>query len=225
MSSTPRLRSVYPSTPASDQKSRAQHDTTTIAPKLRYTLQPTPSDSTNISDSIIPLTIVGAPRQRLCVSAFYVALTLWRLSDYFGLSSGQEESLWLFLKWLAIDAVFLYGLPELQIPWLQWSSSTTAMLVIIHTLLNAILMFQIPVCPGIVFLKFGATLTMKQIPLSSWSVVFSKALYDRELALLERSVKPATILDNSSLILGKQIIHILPEGYVKPIKAVLAIVD
>ena len=39
-------------------------------------------------------------------------------------------------------------------------------------------------------------------------------LYDRELAVSERSVKPASILHNSSLILGKQIIHILPEGYV-----------
>lgn len=38
---------------------------------------------------------------------------------------------------------------------------------------------------------------------------------DRELSILERSVKPAEIIHNSSLILGRQIIHILPEGCVR----------
>ncbi len=58
-------------------------------------------------------------------------------------------------------------------------------------------------------------LTNVQIPLTTWFLAFTKVLYDRELAVSERSVKPASILHNSSLILGKQIIHILPEGYVE----------
>lgn len=37
-------------------------------------------------------------------------------------------------------------------------------------------------------------------------------LYDREVAISERSVKPADILHNPQLILGRQIINILPEG-------------
>ena len=41
-----------------------------------------------------------------------------------------------------------------------------------------------------------------------------KVAYDSELSISERRVKPADILHNSSLILGKQIIHILPEGCV-----------
>ena len=52
-----------------------------------------------------------------------------------------------------------------------------------------------------------------QIPLQAWLVALTRLLYDRELAVLERSVKPASVLQNASLILGKQIIHILPEGY------------
>lgn len=48
--------------------------------------------------------------------------------------------------------------------------------------------------------------------MASWIVAFTKLFYDRELAIAEISVKPANILHNSSLILGKQIIHILPEG-------------
>jgi nucleoporin POM152 len=36
--------------------------------------------------------------------------------------------------------------------------------------------------------------------------------YDRELAVSEHSVKVSSILQNHSLIMGKQIINILPEG-------------
>lgn len=50
--------------------------------------------------------------------------------------------------------------------------------------------------------------------MASWVVALTKFFYDRELAIAEISVKPANILHNSSLILGKQIIHILPEGSV-----------
>ena len=94
---------------------------------------------------MIPFTLVDAPSQRLYVALFYTALIGWRLYDYLGLVSDEAESLWMFMKWLAIDSVFLYGLPELQIPWLQWSSSMTAILVIVHTMFNAFLMFRIPV--------------------------------------------------------------------------------
>lgn len=41
-----------------------------------------------------------------------------------------------------------------------------------------------------------------------------KTFFDSELAISENSVRPATILHNSSLIMGRQIINILPEGYV-----------
>lgn len=51
-----------------------------------------------------------------------------------------------------------------------------------------------------------------QIPLEAWLVAAIRLFYDRELAVSERRVKPANVLHNASLILGKQIIHILPEG-------------
>ena len=54
-----------------------------------------------------------------------------------------------------------------------------------------------------------------QIPIEAWLGAFTKVLYDREVAIAERSVKPASILHNASLILGKQIVHILPEGFVE----------
>ena len=147
MNGTPRLRSAYPTSPGSTPKKHEQHAKTSGPPSPRPPLPPAASSQENASP-MIPFTLVDAPSQRLYVLMFYAALNIWRLSDFLGLMSEEQESLWLFMKWLLIDSIFLYGLPELQIPWLQWSSSTTAMLVILHTVLNAFLMFRIPVCPA-----------------------------------------------------------------------------
>ena len=214
MTGTPRLRSAYPSTPISSQKHTEQHGPYPGPQKLQSPLAPVNSASTYVAKPAIPFSVIDAPSQRLYVFIFYAGLSLWRISDYLGLVSDEAESFWLFLKWLAIDSIFLYGLPEFQIPWLQWSSSTTALLVILHTLLNALVMFRIPVCLTISICYKDTVLTTVQIPITTWLLTFTKAFYDRELAVSERSVKPASILHNSSLILGKQIIHILPEGSV-----------
>ena len=149
MSGTPRLRSAYPSTPESRQK-QSVHGATFTGPQVpRSPLPPATSPNANSPAPKIPSTLVDAPSQRLCVALFYVLLTIWRLYDYFGLVSDEAESLWMFMKWLLIDSAFLYGLPELEIPWLQWSSSTTTILVILHSMLNALLMFRIPVRPAL----------------------------------------------------------------------------
>ncbi|KAL9098386.1 MAG: hypothetical protein Q9163_005945 [Psora crenata] len=146
------------------------------------------------SAAAIPLNIVDAPSQRLYVSLVYIFLMLWRLYDFLSLYANDTDGFWLFTKWVGIDTAFLYGLSGLRIPWLQWSSSTFTALFFAHGLLNWVLMFRIP------------------FPLLSWLGALTKLLYDRELAVSERKVKPATLLRNSSLILGKQIINILPEG-------------
>ena len=104
------------------------------------------------------------------------------------------DSSWQFLKWTGIDAAYFVALPAFQIPWLEFSFSSTVTLWLLHAIANAFLMYRIP------------------IPVISWLVGFSKIFYDRELSISEHRVKPADILQNSSIILGKQIIHILPEG-------------
>ena len=43
-------------------------------------------------------------------------------------------------------------------------------------------------------------------------MAITKVVFDQELALSEHRVKAADILNNPSLILGRQIIHVLPEG-------------
>jgi nucleoporin POM152 len=95
---------------------------------------------------LIPLNLVDAPSQRLYVFAIYVALLGWRLYDWGNLVEDEADSLWLFIKWVATDAVvFLYGLPALRIPWLEWSNPAIMGVFLIHAVLNGMLMFRIPV--------------------------------------------------------------------------------
>jgi nucleoporin POM152 len=145
MNGTPRLRSAYPSTPTSGQQRPQQNGSFPGPQKLRSPLPSIDPLNANTPRPIIPFTVIDAPSQRLYVSMFYIALNIWRISDYLLLVSDETESLWLFMKWLAIDSTFLYGLPGFQIPWLQWSSWTTGMLLLLHAVLNGILMFRIPV--------------------------------------------------------------------------------
>ena len=55
-------------------------------------------------------------------------------------------------------------------------------------------------------------LTLRQFPWQTWILGLVKVFYDRELAISEHNVKLSSILHNSSLIMGRQIINILPEG-------------
>jgi nucleoporin POM152 len=56
------------------------------------------------------------------------------------------------------------------------------------------------------------SLTLSQFPWQTWILGFFKVFYDREVAISEHNVKISSIIHNSSLIMGKQIINILPEG-------------
>lgn len=49
------------------------------------------------------------------------------------------------MKWMLIDAVFLFGLPALRIPWLEWSTTVMLFLYMAHVLLDGMLMFRIGV--------------------------------------------------------------------------------
>ncbi|KAK4653212.1 hypothetical protein QC762_506100 [Podospora pseudocomata] len=143
---------------------------------------------------VIPLNILDAPTQRLYAVAVYAALLAWKLYDWAGVVEEDTESLWLFLKWVAIDCAFLFGLPELRIPWLELSQPFVISAFFIHAFIDWSLMFN---------LGFGW---------QGWIIGIVKMFYDRELAISEHNVKLSSIIHNHSLIMGKQIINILPEG-------------
>ncbi|KAL5361872.1 hypothetical protein BJX96DRAFT_90590 [Aspergillus floccosus] len=198
MNETPRLRSAFPQTPQTAPRSR-DFTTPTSKSRSRDAVQrksptkPPPPTAPDAPSPLIPVSLIDAPSQRLYVVAFYIALNAWRLYESYT-ASDDLDSTWLFLKWASIDGVFLFGLQALRIPWLEWAFPTTLALFLLHVAGNIFLMFQIP------------------IPLGMWFTSMIKVAYDRELSISERSVKPADIIHNASLILGKQIVHILPEG-------------
>ncbi|KAM7197176.1 hypothetical protein V8F20_006725 [Naviculisporaceae sp. PSN 640] len=145
---------------------------------------------------LIPLRILDAPTQRFYALAVYFALGAWKLYDWLQLVEEDTESFWLFLKWIAIDFSFLFGLPELRIPWLELSQPFVVALFFIHAIFDWMFMFNVG------------------LPWQAWLLGLVKVFYDRELAISEHNVKLSSILHNHSLIMGRQIINILPEGSV-----------
>ncbi|KAL5332647.1 hypothetical protein BJX70DRAFT_112434 [Aspergillus crustosus] len=195
MSDTPRLRSAFPQTP---QKTREfnispSRPKTREVPSSRALPSKTTSPTHNGHSSLIPTRIVDPPTQRSYVVAVYIFLNAWRFYEGYT-ASDDLDSTWLFLKWASIDGVFLFGLQALRIPWLEWAFPTTLALFLVHVAFNIFLMFRIP------------------IPVGVWFSGVMKLAYDRELSISGQSIKPGDIINNASLILGKQIVNILPEG-------------
>lgn len=144
MSGTPRMRSSWPSTPGSNQRSpepRNDPRKRSPLPNLPETL-PVPAPSLS---PVIPVNLVDAPSQRMYTLAIYGLLLVWCLYDWWKLVEDDSTSLWYFLKWTCIHAMFLYGVPLLHIPWLEWSETTSHFALMGHAVLNGMLMFRVPV--------------------------------------------------------------------------------
>lgn len=138
---TPRLRSAYPSS-SSPVQSRPSIQ---VNSQWHQEIRNGKPGEQEVQAPLIPFSVLDAPSQRFYIIAVYLGLMSWRLFDWWKLFLDESDSLWLFMKWVAIDSVFLYGLPSLSIPWMEWSSSTTTLLFLTHAVADAFLMFQIPV--------------------------------------------------------------------------------
>ncbi len=143
---------------------------------------------------LISVDLLDAPTQRLYVLAIYAVLLSWKIYDWVQLIEDNAESFWIFAKWIGIDFAFLFGLPELRIPWLELSQPAAIVFFLGHVAMNYMLMFNVG------------------LPLHAWVLAIAKVFYDRELSISEHYVKTSSILHNASLISGRQIINILPEG-------------
>jgi nucleoporin POM152 len=144
MAGTPQLRSAFPQTPQK-QKGREQNETSReLKPQVVNGSKSSVGSPQDIATPLIPVEIVEAPSQRLYVLAFYVALNTCRVYESW-VATGDLDTTWLFLKWGFIDIVFLFGLQALRIPWLDWTFSTSFMVLLLHITANLFLMFRIPV--------------------------------------------------------------------------------
>lgn len=200
MNGTPQVRrgvGGFPSTPQNTNRSPGARSPNGATPRanVRSPLPDLPkAPAQSSSGPLIPADILDPAQQRFYVFAAYVALWAYRSYDFYTLAVEEDESLWLCLKWCFFDMLFMFGVPLLEIPWLEWSNGAAFLLFVLHAALDVMLMFRIG------------------IPVQAWLMGLVGFLWDSELAISERSVKPGAILHNASLILGKQIINILPEG-------------
>ncbi|KAK1146705.1 hypothetical protein N8T08_002778 [Aspergillus melleus] len=105
MNGTPRLRSAFPQTPQTTQRTRAfKTPPSRPAPQESGIRKAStgPPVTHDASSPLIPTGVVDAPSQRLYVVAFYLVLHAWRV--YESLSASDDlDSTWLFLKWASID--------------------------------------------------------------------------------------------------------------------------
>ncbi|KAJ4384723.1 hypothetical protein N0V86_000325 [Didymella sp. IMI 355093] len=188
----------FPATPHQPRDrspgARSPNASTPSRPNVRSPIQDVPRAAPPPSGPVIPSDILDPAQQRFYLFAVYIALWAYRSYDFYTLAVEEDESLWLCLKWCFFDMIFMFGVPLLEIPWLEWSNGAAFLLFVAHAALDVMLMFRIG------------------IPVQAWAVSLVGFLWDSELAISERSVKPGSILHNASLILGKQIVNILPEG-------------
>ncbi|OAL46284.1 hypothetical protein IQ07DRAFT_575339 [Pyrenochaeta sp. DS3sAY3a] len=200
MNGTPQVRrgvGGFPMTPQNRNRSPdvGSPSASTPRPNVRSPLPDVPKGPPQGSAGpLIPSDILDPAQQRFYVVALYAALWAYRSYDFYTLAAEEDESLWLCLKWCFLDMMFMFGVPLLEIPWLEWSNAAAFLLFVLHAGLDVMLMFRIG------------------IPVQAWLTGLVGFLWDSELAISERSVKPGAILHNASLILGKQIVNILPEG-------------
>lgn len=104
------------------------------------------------------------------------------------------ESSWLFMKWSLLDSIFLMAVSSIQIPWLEWSFATSVGILALHIFSNFWLMFNM------------------SLPWQSFALGAAKLVYNKELSLSDTRVNPNDVIHGSNIILGKQIINLLPEG-------------
>ena len=180
MNGTPRLRSSFPSTPGSNQKSPEPRGSPNPrdGPKVRSPLPNLPAASRAPAQSsapLIPVNLIDAPSQRMYTLAVYGLLIIWRLYDWWTLVEEDIHSIGLFMKWAFIDAIFLFGVPLLRIPWLEWSDATILTAFLAHAAINWMLMFRIPVSYGCGISRKLA-LTANSSPLKD-GYSFSRKLY------------------------------------------------
>lgn len=154
------MRSGYPQTPATAAPRRNYQETpSTVASPSSSVAGSTKSPTAALplapeqaprqrggNEPVIPVTLLDAPQQRFYAFAIYALLWAWKLYDWLQVVEEGDSSWWLFFKWIFIDFAYLFGLPELRIPWLELSQLVVTSIFTSHLVINYMLMFNIPVC-------------------------------------------------------------------------------
>lgn len=158
MNATPRrVTGAYPATPGTNIRGRApptpptdglQRQTPPRQPQQHLPEAPLArGPEASAPDPVIPLNVLDAPTQRFYAFGVYVVLLSWKLYNWVTVVEDGAESFWLGLKWAFIDIMFIFGLPELRIPWLEPSWGFMLFTSIAHVIFDFVLMLNIGVSP------------------------------------------------------------------------------
>lgn len=145
------MRSSFPSSPGSNSRTYDIRNSSPVPSRTRKSLPnvpnttPTTAAAGSSSTPLIPVTLIDAPSQRFYVISVYGILLIWCLYDWWKLLEEDAQSIGLFMKWTCIYALCSYGVPQLRIPWLEWSYAMSHASFLIHAGLTFMLMFRIPV--------------------------------------------------------------------------------
>ncbi|KAI7857423.1 hypothetical protein BDC45DRAFT_459107 [Circinella umbellata] len=148
--------------------------------------------------ALIPSTSIEFPTQRLYAMSILIALQGFKLFEAITINSAlhPEQHTYSFLKWLFIDCLYLIALWIVQIPWLQFTFNKTIFFGLVLFLLD-LLVFRIPLAALTSFWFIGDGLG-QQIGASRGKMI---------------SVKD--VVQDSSHIMGRHTVHILPYGTAK----------
>jgi nucleoporin POM152 len=150
MTGTPRRGpGGFPATPQTNRNPgiRSPNAPTPSRPNVRVPLANVPQTAPQpTTGPLIPTSVLDAAQQRFYVFAVYLLLWAMRIYDFYNLAVDDQESVWQFLKWLMIDMIFMFAIPHLEIPWLDWSNLTSVLLFGLHAGIDMMLMFRIGVC-------------------------------------------------------------------------------
>ncbi|KAG1471634.1 hypothetical protein G6F56_002012 [Rhizopus delemar] len=151
--------------------------------------------------ALIPPSVIDFPVQRRWAVSIFVALQAWKVADLFSVyrATYPEQYNGIMLQWCLIDALYIFALYIAKIPWLQFSGLKTLILA---------------------FLLLWIDLALFSVPSVGFAGVFFKTflgdVFGQQISVSQaRMVNVKNIVQNSSHILGKHAVHILPYGTAK----------
>jgi nucleoporin POM152 len=152
------------------------------------------------TDMVISEAIADAPTQRFYAISLFVflqALKFYDLLQLYAPGFGGPSETAFTVKWIAIDAVYLFLIPKLRIPWLSFGLVMTLVQIALASIINICLSARV------------------SISITAIGSLLLRTFYDRELSVLEHQIRVSDIVHNASRIVGKHTINILPESTAK----------
>ncbi|KAI8393455.1 uncharacterized protein BYT42DRAFT_551090 [Radiomyces spectabilis] len=151
--------------------------------------------------ALIPPTTLDFPTQRLYAISFFVLLQAFKLYDAINVywTSHPEQYSGVLIKWWIIDVLYIALLWIVKIPWLQFTAFKSIFLAVLLTMLD-VAFFVLPsaMLSGVLLKALLGETFGKQISVSRAKMVNVK-----------------DVVFNSSHILGRHTVHILPYGTAK----------